>query len=176
MESGATEKPEGFDERLAALNSRLMKEGPPTEEVEATLRRFCESENWPPAGYARDAVVLIWANAHLKRNLASIAGSDHSTGDAPKPDRSERVQKQIVKIVSGIIWIGLAIALLSTNPSREQFEAFAAKEGFVSPTITRTDLGVASYYDIKGTFTGEHRTYLGLFHTFIRLPDISKAE
>jgi uncharacterized membrane protein len=79
-------------------------------------------------------------------------------------------------IILGIILTPVAIVLHKTNPSQQEFKSFAEKEGFVIPAINRKDLGVASYYEIKGTFTGEQRAYLGVFHTFIRMPDIHRAE
>ena len=68
------------------------------------------------------------------------------------------------------------MVLHNTKPSQKDFETFAEKEGFVMPSVTRKDFGIASYYQIKGTFTGEERSYIGVFHTFIRAPDVHRAQ
>jgi hypothetical protein len=76
----------------------------------------------------------------------------------------------------GIGLLPIMIVMDKTNPSQKDFEAFAAQEGFVIPSVSRKDFGVASYYQIKGNFTGEERSYVGVFHTFIRVPDVHRAQ
>jgi hypothetical protein len=90
-----------------------------------------------------------------------------------KSDRSGLAGK-IIDNIFQIVWIVIAVVagliLLENNPTRSEFDAFILNEGFIAPTVERTDLMVASYYRVKGTFTGEERSYIGVYHRFFQLP------
>ena len=90
-----------------------------------------------------------------------------------KSDRSGLAGKiidNVFEIVWAVIVIVVGLVLFENNPTKSEFDSFILSEGFIAPSVERTELVVASYYRVKGTFTGEERSYIGVYHRFSQLP------
>jgi len=78
------------------------------------------------------------------------------------------------KLIGNLVWAAfllvVGLVLLRNKPTQAEFDSFIEKEGFVVPTVDRKDLVVAIYYHVRGTWTGEDRSYIGIDHSFIQLP------
>jgi hypothetical protein len=172
------DKPDDFDEGLAALAAQLAREEKSVDEIDSAFQQYAAAKGWPPPGEVRDVMISHWRNQVVDAQLKIAKAQTKARHSAVAEDQTS------VGCLGGVLNYIITVAMLTfilivlnkTNPSQKDFEAFAAKEGFVMPSVSRKDLEFASYYEIQGNFTGEKRAYIGIFHTFIRAPDIHSAQ
>ncbi len=128
------------------------------------------------AGYG----LWLWYHIVRKNKLSVSSDADISAefvrwqgkrnAKSDQPGLAGKIIENIFQIVWLVIAVVAGLILLENNPTKSEFDSFILNEGFIAPAVERTELIVASYYRVKGTFTGEERSYIGVCHRFFQLP------
>jgi hypothetical protein len=169
----------GFAEKLAALTEQLKADPKPEEEMRLELKRLVDEEQSMSPEVREltiQAALKDIANARLEKLLLesrakALVAEFMANAKRREPEKEEESSGGwIGKVVNVAVAIVVVFFLEKNNPTQKEFDSFIANEGFVVPAVERDDLFVASYYKVRGRFTDEQRSYLGVFHHFIPLP------
>jgi hypothetical protein len=109
--SETNDKPEGFDKRLDALNSRILAEYPPEKEVELMYGRFVAEENWPPAGELRDAKVAYWVAIYAAAKQAMTKLALTVSGQTRR-DLTNQIVNESIRVWPWYVLFGVLLSVL----------------------------------------------------------------
>jgi hypothetical protein len=180
----------------------LVRQDKSPDEIEVELYRYFVQQQWSQDD--RQEVLAMLPNlisklkdgktaseAFVEAVLARSAEFTNTVGateeDEPAPSISKQIGTGCISVLGAaamgigrglVIGFFLAVAgivLHRNQPTSQEFAKFIAKEGFVGPSVEGKDFQIATYYHVKGTYTGEERFYIGVFHSFIRLPEFHKT-